>query len=169
MPELKFEEIFNPPINSLTYSFDFNSAIIVPTRRSPLKAPAEVSLMIAYERSKTKDTNIWSKSSVKKHLYQLLNKPEVEGLIKHRTANGHNNISTFIIMYLKAKLMINVKEDMESIPDRIPSREKTFKFPLEYAENISTKLENDISMLFPNIFFPSEHINVVISEVASII
>ena len=72
-------------------------------------------------------------------------------------------------MHLSAKLIISVKDDIESIPDKIPLSENTLILPSEYDENISTKLENDILILLPKIFLPREQMKVVMSDVAPII
>lgn len=112
--------------------------------------------------------NTCKNSRDRKHFNQLLNRPEVEGFIRHIIAKGDRRIKTLIIIYLRANVIINVKEEIESMPVRMPFSENILRlFPVVY-ENVSIKLEKDISVCFPKIFCPNEQINVVISEVASI-
>ena len=75
---------------------------------------------------------------------------------------------TLIIIYRRAKLIISVNDDMESIPERMPLREKTLRLFSDREENISTKLEKDTSIFFPYMFCPREQMKFVISDVVSI-
>ena len=85
---------------------------------------------------------------------------------KHKKANGEVRTKTFTIIYLKAKLIINEKEENDSIPLNIPSNENMLnpEEKEEFSKFISD--ENDISLL--KILVPNEVIKLVISYVNEI-
>lgn len=149
-----------PPIISFTNWFDFNSAIIEPTSKVLLKSVLEFSFIKAYGISIITDITTWRIRREEKLLNQLLKNPSVEELLRHNIANGDNNTNTFITIYLNAKLIIRAKEEIESIPESIPSKEKASKEFVEVSESIDINVTKDIWV--PNIFFPSEQKNVLI-------
>jgi hypothetical protein len=85
---------------------------------------------------------------------------------KHKNANGEVRTKTFTIIYLNAKLIINEKEEKESIPLKIPSKENTLN-PAEKEEfNKFINEEKEISLL--KILVPRDVIKLVISYVKEI-
>ena len=153
-----------PPIRVLTYSFDFNNAIIVPIKSNSFRGLFRVSDIIAKANSKISAINVCRKRRDSRHLNQLLKNPEVVWFNKHNIAKGDSKTRTFIIIYLKAKLIIRVKDETESIPERIPFIENILKLFVDARLKLFIKFEKDASV--PNMFFPSEQIKLVISDVA---
>lgn len=75
-----------------------------------------------------------------------LNRKVVDWLIKHKIAKGDSRIKTFINIYLNAKLMIRVKEDIYKVLDNMPSREKILKLSSSVFVNSLVKVTNEISL-----------------------
>ncbi len=79
-------------------------------------------------------------------LNQLLKKFSVDWVVKLKKAKGEIISKTSIRIYLYAKLMSNVIEEIESIPLRIPSTVKISKLEVPLF-NKETKLLNEIGYL----------------------
>lgn len=163
IPVCKFALMPIPPINSLTNWFDFNNAVIVPTRRSLLKYDEEFSFIIANGNNRIIDMTICKNKSGRNDFSQDLKTKDVVWLIRHKIANGDSKISTFIIIYLKAKLIIRVKEDMYRVLDNMPSRENILKLLFSVLFISFVSVTNEISL--PKISFPSSQKNDVSSQV----
>lgn len=99
------------------------------------------------------DITICKNNNESKLFNQLLKKPVVEVLLRHSIANGDKRTKTFIIIYLKAKLITSAKEEIESIPDNIPSSEKASNEFVDDSESIEINVTKDNCV--PNTFFPS--------------
>ena len=160
IPLWKFVLIPIPPIISFINWFDFKSAIIEPTSKVLLKSVLEFSFIKAYGINIITDMTTWRIRREAKLLNQLLKNPSVEELLRHNIANGDNNINTFITIYLKAKLIISAKEEIESIPVSIPSKENTLKDDVEESDIIDINVTKDIWV--PKIFLPNAQKNVLI-------
>lgn len=167
IPLWKFVLIPIPPIISFTNWFDFSSAIIEPTSKVLLKSVLEFSFIKAYGINIITDIITCRIRREAKLLNQLLKNPSVDELLRHNIANGDNNINTFITIYLNAKLIIRAKEEIESIPESIPSKEKTSKEFAEVSESIDISVTKDICV--PKIFLPSAQKNVLIRFIELII
>ena len=94
-----------------------------PTSNTLLNNVLEFSFIKANGINIITDITICKINSESRLLNQLLKKPIVDELLRHNIAKGDSNTSTLISMYLNAKLIIKANEDMESIPDKIPSSE----------------------------------------------
>ena len=163
IPLWKFVPMPIPPIISFTNWFDFKRAIMEPTSNTLLNNVLEFSFIKANGINIITDITICKISSESRLLNQLLKKPIVDELLRHNIAKGDSNTSTLISMYLNAKLIIKANEDIESIPDKIPSSENASnEFEVVWF-NIVVNVEKE--MLVPNILFPSSLKNVLIKFV----
>ncbi|MBQ9313454.1 MAG: hypothetical protein IJ220_00370 [Clostridia bacterium] len=61
--------------------------------------------------------------------YQLLRKPSVDLFAIQRNEKGAARISNFTKIYLRAKLISNAKEEIDSMLVKIPSNENTLNSP----------------------------------------
>ena len=85
---------------------------------------------------------------------------------RHKIAKGDSIINTSTKIYLNAKLIIKANDEIESIPLRIPSREKISK---EFeTELFKSEISVSKDMSFPKIFFPNSQKNELIRLVAEI-
>ena len=95
----------------------------------------------------------WRINSESIHLNQLLKKPSVELLLKQSIAKGERMISTSIKIYLKAKRIINAKDEIDKIPLKIPFKDKASKLEIAFGSKVEINVTKDISL--PKIFWPS--------------
>lgn len=116
---------------------------------------------MAKGRSKISATIIWINNKDRKLLSQLLKNPLVVRFNKHKKAKGESRIKTFVKIYLKVKCKTRVKDEKESILDKIPSIEKILKFlDVSWFSN-SKNDEKEIVLL--KRWFPKPQINSEIS------
>lgn len=161
IPELKSVDIPVPFINSLTNWFDFCRAYTEPINRNLLNKVEEWSFKIAKGSNKIRATMIWTNNKDKKLLSQLLKKPEVFLLSRHRKAKGEISIKIFANIYLKVKVITRLKEEIESILVKTPSIEKILKFFDELPLSSFIKDEKEIVLL--KILLPKSDMKFVIS------
>lgn len=155
-----------PLINSFTYCPEFSKAFIAPIIRSLFIICEEESFISAYGSKIINAISICISKRESRLLYQLRKNPTVVLSSRHKKANGEERIRIFIKIYLIAKLIINEKDEMESIPVRIPSKENMLNSDEKEELSIFISEEKEISLL--NIFVPREKIKVVISYVKEI-
>ena len=160
-PDEKSVEIPVPLMNSLTILLDFSNAEMEPIRRNLLRMSDGLSLNMANGNNKIMATNICTNSKDRKLLTQLLKNPEVFLFNRQMNANGEKSTRTLTIMYLIAKVMIKLIEEIESIPDKIPSMEKILKLLLELP--LISFIKDDNEIVLPKIFVPKSHIKLDIS------
>ena len=103
--------------------------------------------------SKIIEITICKNRSENKLLNQLLKKFSVDWVDKLKKAKGEIIRSTSINMYLYAKLISNVREEIDSILLRIPSIENKSKAVVDVLFRIETKLLKEIS--YPKTSWPS--------------
>ncbi len=96
----KFTSVVSPPINSLKKEFAFIKAYI-----EPIYNNCEKKLLGLYSSenviSKIKDTNICKNKSDKNVLHHDLKIQLNLSIERDKIANGHNNIKTRIMTYLR--------------------------------------------------------------------
>ena len=121
----------------------------------------EFSFRIAKGNNKINATTNCINNKDKKLLYQLWKNPLVVLFNKHKNANGDSSINTLVKIYLKVKFITKLKEEMESIQDKIPSIENILK--LEFDVPLSSFISEEKDISFLNILFPNPQIKSVIS------
>ncbi len=120
---------------------------------------------MAKDKSRISAIMICIKRSEKKLLSQHLNNPEVDLLIRQRKANGESKTRTLVVIYLTENESISVKEEIEIMLEMMPLKVKRLNLPpSEKPDSLSIKFEKEMFCL--KMFWPSEQIKSVISEVA---
>lgn len=94
----------------------FKRAVIEPTSKTLLNKVSVPSRINAYGISKITDITIWRINNDKRLLNQLLKKPSVEEVVRHKIAKGDIRTNTLTKIYLNAKLIIKANDEIESIP-----------------------------------------------------
>ena len=79
--------------------------------------------------------------------------PSLDLFERQRIANGDNTISTFIKIYLNAKLIISANDEKDSMAERIPSSEKASNDSVIVLFRMLFSETKDISFI-PNVFSP---------------
>ena len=86
-----------------------SNAVIDPTINTLLNNVFVLSLISAYGIRSITDIIICKIKSDNKLFSQLLKKPSVELVVRHKIANGDISTNTFTNIYLNAKLIIKAK------------------------------------------------------------
>ena len=150
-------------MNSFTNWLDLSKAYTEPINKNLLNTLSGLSFRMAKGRSNIRATITWTSKRDAKLFNHPLNIPYVLLFIRHKIANGESKMRTFVIMYLKAKVMIKENEDIDNIPFKIPSNENKLNWLFEGPLNFIIRLEKEI--LVPNIFLPKSNMNSVTSYV----
>ena len=116
-----------------------------PISKTWLKIELEFSLINAYGISKIIEITICKKRRENKFLNQLLKKVSVDCVDKLKNANGDMINKTSIKIYLYAKLISNVREEIDNIPLKMPSIENKSNVEIGELFKMEIKLLIEIS------------------------
>ena len=144
-----------PPINSLIYEFDFESAKIPPiyknfeNKSTELKSSEKITSKIIG----TKDCNSKSPKKVRNH---VLKNHEVDRLIKVRIEKGVIATKTFNKIYLNAYENTKLNNPNEIKLLIIPSTEKILKEVCSILiTEFNFKINSEKEILVPKMFLPT--------------
>lgn len=144
-----------PPIISLIYSFAFIKANIEPIYKNLDNSTiSDVNIVKVVIRIMA--IKIWTNNNEIKHLNQDLNKKDVELWDREIIAKGDNTIRTLIIINLNEYVNIRLKNPIDIIVFKTPSKEKISIEELNKRIELIFKTKVEKSILQLNIDSPKE-------------